>query len=113
MNTENTQMLKFYVQSADCRWVLLAPNLDAAAIRFAHCVLRDCVRNQTPSLANANLVDEDIYEDLVTQFGDTVLVSEAGFESEHLGIFATPEVLSRWHEQMENLQSIMRKREEG
>ena len=113
MNTENTPMLKFYVQSAACRWVLLAPDLDAAAIRFAHCVLRGCVRNQTPSLANAKLIDEDLYEELVAQFGDTVLVSESGFESEHLGIFATPEVLSRWHHQMETLESIMRKRDEG
>lgn len=111
MNTKNPPIPKYYVQSGPSQWVLLAPDLDAAAIRFAHCVLRDCVRNHQRPTSAARLIDHDIYESLMDRFGNTVIVSESGFEGDQIGIFATPEVLDRWHKQIEALETQLRKRD--
>ena len=101
-------MHKYYVQSDRSRWVLLAPDLDGAAIRFAHCVLRDCVKNHQRPTSSARLIDEEIYNSLLDRFGSTVIVSESGFEGDQIGIFATPEVLDRWHRQIDALETKMR-----
>jgi len=108
MKKENSMMQKYYVQSDQSRWVLLAPDLDGAAIRFAHCVLRDCVKNPT---STSQIVDREIYQSLLGRFGDTVVVSESGFEGDHIGIFATSEVLDRWNQQIEALETKMRNRD--
>ena len=110
MKKENLMMQKYYVQSDQSRWVLLAPDLDGAAIRFAHCVLRDCVKNQRPT-SSSRMIDEEIYQSLLGRFGDTVIVSESGFEGDQIGIFATPEVLDRWNKQIQALETKMRNRD--
>jgi hypothetical protein len=108
---ENSMMQKYYVQSDKSRWVLLAPDLDGAAIRFAHCVLRECVKDQELPEASSRLIDEEIYHCLLERFGDTVVVSESGFEGDQVGIFATPEVLDRWNKQIQALETKMRNRD--
>ena len=103
---------KYYVQSGPSRWVLLAPDLDGAAIRFAHCVLRDCVRSQHQPASAGGLIDETIYETLMDQFESTVVVSESGFEGDQIGIFATTEVLTRWRQQIGALETKIRDSED-
>ncbi len=104
-------MPKYYVQSDQSRWVLLAPDLDAAAIRFAHCVLRDCVKNHQRPASSSRMIDQEIYQSLLDRFGDTVIVSESGFDGTQIGIFATSEVLNRWNQQIENIETNMRDRD--
>jgi len=104
-------MQKYYVHSDQSRWVLLAPDLDGAAIRFAHCVLRDCVKNHQRPTSSSRMIDEEIYHSLLGRFGSTVIVSESGFEGEQIGIFATPEVLDRWNKQIRALENKMRDRD--
>ena len=104
-------MQKYYVQSDRSRWVLLAPDLDGAAIRFAHCVLRDCVKNHQRPASSSRMIDAEIYQSLLGRFGDTVIVSESGFEGEQIGLFATPEVLDRWNKQIQALETKMRDRD--
>jgi len=58
MKKENLMMQKYYVQSDQSRWVLLAPDLDGAAIRFAHCVLRDCVKNHQRPTSSSRIIDQ-------------------------------------------------------
>ena len=111
MKKENLMMQKYYVQSDQSRWVLLAPDLDGAAIRFAHCVLRDCVKNHQRPTSSSRMIDEEIYQSLLGRFGDTVVVSESGFEGDQIGIFATPEVLDRWNKQIQALETKMRNRD--
>ena len=101
-------MHKYYVQSGPSRWVLLAPDLDAAAIRFAHCVLRECVRNHQRPTSSKRMIDEEAYQSLQDRFDSTVVVSESGFEGDQTGIFATPEVLDRWRKQIDALEAKMR-----
>ena len=111
MKKENLLMQKYYVQSDKSRWVLLAPDLDGAAIRFAHCVLRDCVKNHQRPTSSSRMIDQEIYQSLLERFGSTVIVSESGFEGDQIGIFATPEVLERWDEQMQAIETKMRNRD--
>ncbi len=111
MTKKNPMMPKYYVHSAQSRWVLLAPDLDAAAIRFAHCVLRDCLKNHQRPTSSSRMIDQEIYQSLLGRFGDTVVVSETGFEGDQLGIFATPEVLDRWNQQITTLETKMRDRD--
>ena len=108
---KDTPLCKYYVQSGPSRWVLLAPDLDGAAIRFAHCVLRDCVRSQHRATSAGRLIDQQIYETLMDQFESTVVVSESGFEGDQIGIFATTEVLTRWRQQMDALETKIRNSE--
>lgn len=111
MTKENLMMQKYYVQSDQSRWVLLAPDLDGAAIRFAHCVLRDCVKNHQRPTSSSRMIDQEIYQSLLGRFGSTVVVSESGFEGDQIGIFATPEVLDRWNKQIAALETKMRNRD--
>lgn len=111
MKKENLMMQKYYVQSGQSRWVLLAPDLDAAAIRFAHCVLRDCLKNHQRPTSSSRMIDNEIYQSLLPRFGNTVVVSESGFDGDQIGIFATPEVLDRWNKQIDTLETKMRDRD--
>ena len=57
------------------------------------------------------MIDAEIYQSLLGRFGDTVIVSESGFEGEQIGLFATPEVLDRWNKQIQALETKMRDRD--
>jgi len=111
MSNTPTPLHKFYVQSEDHRWVLLAPDVEGAALRFAQLVLRGCVRGKQSVSPTMRLIDEVRYETIRTTFGQTVNVSESGFEGEHIGIFNCEDVIELWKQQMESLESIIRKME--
>lgn len=102
---------KFYVQSNDHRWVLLAPDVEAAALRFTQLVFRGCVRGKQSVSPTMRLIDEARYQKIAMTFGDTVDVSESGFQGERIGIFNCDDVIELWKQQMESLESIIRKME--
>lgn len=104
-------LFKYYVQSADHCWVLLAPDVEGAALRFAQLVLRGCVRGKQSVSPTMRLIDEVRYQKIETTFGETVDVSESGFEGAKIGIFDSPDVIELWKQQMESLESIIRKME--
>lgn len=104
-------MNKFYAQSANHFWVLSAPDVDGAALRFAQLVLRGCVRGKQSVSPKMRLVDEDRFQKIEASFDRQVFISESGFEGERIGIFDTVEVIDLWKQQMSSLESIIRKME--
>ena len=111
MSETKSPLLKFYVQSADHRWVLLAPDFEGAALRFAQLVLRGCVRGKQTVSPTMRLIDEVRYQKIESTFGETVDVSESGFDGDKVGIFNCPDVIELWKQQMDSLESIIRKME--
>jgi len=104
-------MQKFYVQSEDHRWVLLAPDVEGAALRFTQLVLRGCVRGKQTVSPTMRLIDEVRFQKIEMTFGETVNVSESGFEGEKIGIYNRADVIELWKQQMDSLESIIRKME--
>lgn len=102
---------KFYAQSADHRWVLSAPDVDGAALRFAQLVLRGCVRGKQTVSPSMRLVDDVRFEKIESTFDRQVYISESGFDGQRIGIFDTVEVIDLWKQQMDSLESIIRKME--
>lgn len=92
--------------------MLAAPDLDAAALRFTHCVLRDCIHDQNQPIPESGIVDDEKCQQLSAKLGDVVSVSESGFEGEKIGVFATEEVMERWNDQMSAIEMMMRSREQ-
>ncbi len=111
MSQSTPQLSKFYVQSADHRWVLLAPDVEGAALRFSQLVLRTCVRGKQSVSPKLSLIDETQFQKIVSTVGETVDVCESGFEGQKVGIFDAPDVIELWKQQMESLESIIRKME--
>ena len=111
MSEQTAPLQKYYVQSSDHRWVLLAPDVEAAALRFTQLVFRGCVRGKQSVSPTMRLIDEARYQKIATTFGETVNVSESGFQGEHIGIFDCSDVIELWKQQMESLESIIRKME--
>ena len=111
MSDQPELLQKFYVQSKDHRWVLLAPDVEGAALRFTQLVLRGCVRGKQSVSPTMRLIDEARYQKIEATFGETVDVSESGFAGERIGIFNCEDVIELWKQQMESLESIIRKME--
>lgn len=111
MSDQTAPLQKFYVQSEDHRWVLLAPDVEGAALRFTQLVLRGCVRGKQSVSPTMRLIDEARCKKIEATFGETVNVSESGFEGEHIGIFNCSDVIDLWKQQMESLESMIRKME--
>ena len=111
MSETKSPLQKFYVQSADHRWVLLAPDYEGAALRFAQLVFRSCVRGKQSVSPTMRLIDEVRYQKIESTFGEMVDVSESGFGGEKVGVFACDAVIELWKQQMNSLESIIRKME--
>ena len=111
MSNTATPLQKFYVQSEDHCWTLLAPDVEGAALRFTQLVFRSCVRGKQSVSPTMRLVDEVQFQKIEETFGETVNVSESGFEGEHIGIFNREDVIELWKQQMQSLESIIRKME--
>jgi len=111
MSESTSPLSKFYVQSNDHYWVLLAPDVEGAALRFAQLVLRSCVRGKQSVSPTMRLIDEIRYQKIESTFGETVDVSETGYEGEKVGIFDSEDVIELWKQQMDSLESIIRKME--
>ena len=111
MSDQTAPLQKFYVQSEDHRWVLLAPDVEGAALRFTQLVFRGCVRGKQSVSPTMRLIDEARYNKIEATFGETVDVSESGFEGERIGIFNCSDVIELWKQQMQSLESMIRKME--
>lgn len=111
MSQSKKPLAKFYAQSAEHRWVLLAPDVDGAALRFAQLVLRSCVRGKQSVSSKLRLIDDRQFQKTETTFDCQIFVSESGFEGERIGIYDTTEVIELWKQQMVSLESIIRKME--
>jgi hypothetical protein len=111
MSEQTPPLQKFYVQSNGHRWVLAAPDVEGAALRFTQLVLRGCVRGKQSVSPTMRLIDEARYQKIEATFGETVDVSESGFQGERVGIFYRADVIELWKQQMESLESIIRKME--
>lgn len=111
MSETTPPLTKFYALSAGHRWVLAAPDVDGAALRFAQLVLRSCVRGKQTVSSSMRLIDDQRFEKIEATFDRQVYISESGFEGERIGIFDTTEVIDLWKQQMNSLESIIRKME--
>ena len=111
MSESNTPLCKYYGRSAEHNYVFSAPDVDGAALRFAQLVLRSCVRGKQNVSSGIRLIDEEKFEKLAETFEENVYISESGFDGEHTGIFCSEEVLQLWKQQMESLESVIRKME--
>lgn len=102
-------MSKYYVQSNDIRWVLLAADYEGAALRFAQLTFQHVLKGQQKVTADFSLVDEDKFSVQRSQFGEKILISESGFNGQKVGIYESSAVIDRWRKQIHSLESMIRK----
>src|SRR5437762_3286332 len=93
-------MPKFYVQSGRLEMVLQARDSRCAAIWAAHRTL-----GQTLPFLCENENDYTVLADL-TQLGETILVSQRGFDREDAVTFETLDIVSEWNQLLVALDRI-------
>jgi hypothetical protein len=93
-------MPKFYVQSGDLKMVLQARDSRCAAIWAAHRTLSQSLPFLCEEPADyAELAD-------LTQLGETIRVSQRGFDRDDTAVFATLDVVSEWNQLLVALDKI-------
>lgn len=85
-------MPKFYVQSGRLEMVLQARDSRCAAIWAAHRTL-----SQTLPFLCENEVDYSLASD-VTKLGDTIRVSQRGFDRDDATFFETLDIVTEWNQ---------------
>jgi len=85
-------MPKFYVQSGSLQMVLQARDSRCAAIWAAHRTLGQSL----PFLCDKP-ADDTLLADL-TRLGDTIRVSQRGFDRDDASIFETLDVVTEWNQ---------------
>jgi hypothetical protein len=103
-------MAKFYVQSGNLQMVLTARDSRCAAIWAAH---------QTLSSTLPFLCEEaEDYRSLaeLTRLGDTIAVSQRGFDRQDARVFDTLDIVHEWNQllvSLDRLQAAVENRERG
>jgi hypothetical protein len=103
-------MAKFYVQSGNLQVVLTARDSRCAAIWAAH---------QTLSSTLPFLCEEaEDYRSLaeLTRLGDTIAVSQRGFDRQDARVFDTLDIVHEWNQllvSLDRLQAAVENRERG
>jgi hypothetical protein len=93
-------MPKFYVQSGNLKMVLQARDGRSAAIWAAHRTLSESL----PFLCDEP-ADYTHLADL-TRLGDTIRVSQRGFDSAHAAAFETLDIVTEWNQLLVALDRI-------
>lgn len=93
-------MAKFYVQSGNVRTVISADDAEKAALWTVHCAMRQVV----PVYDDEELSPSEKGEVAVVQgvrvLGNTIQVSEVGFDRPDCETIDTFELLVHWHQLM-------------
>lgn len=100
---------KFYVQSGGVKWVLLSPNIYKAATRFAQVLFQPTMRGQQTLGPKFSLINERAFCKKVQQLGKKIYISQSGFGGPKIGIFDTSEVVELYRNQIQKLESVLRK----
>lgn len=93
-------MAKYYVTSNLVRTLVEAADAEGAALWALHQTLTDSVESSGDSSTNRigfcqTIADDEIDQAFVT-WGETVLVSEQGFDHDDSGIFQLPDLLQSY-----------------
>jgi len=100
-------MPKFYVQSGSLEMVLQAKDTRCAAIWAAHRTL-----GQSLPFLCEDLTDYTRLADL-TRLGDTIRVSQRGFDRDDATVFGTLDVVSEWNRLLVALDRLANSAERG
>ncbi len=93
-------MAKFYVQSGNVRTLISAADTEKAALWAVHCAMRQVVpvyddEEQSPEeKCQLSVVDG------VRVLGNTIRISELGYDRDDAGELDTFDVLVQWHQLM-------------
>ncbi|MEZ6151481.1 MAG: hypothetical protein R3C09_15295 [Pirellulaceae bacterium] len=93
-------MAKYYVQSGNVRTLISAEDTEKAALWAVHCAMRQVV----PVYDDEELTPEEKSQlsvvDGVRVLGNTIRISELGFDREDSAELDTFELLVQWHQLM-------------
>lgn len=102
-------MQKFYVQSGDVQWLLMARDPSDAALKFVQRVMTGAhVKGKQPT-SSYRMVDRAVARKLVTALNGKIVVRQQGFSSPEIASFPTNDFLLKWQKQIENLEKLIRK----
>lgn len=101
--------LKFYVQSGEVRWTLLATSPGVAALQLVQKTLGTAVISHQKITGHLKIVDRLEVERLAGQLGTKIHVWEAGFGTSEAGLFDTDEIINCWLKQMSSIENLLRK----
>ncbi len=101
--------LKFYVQSGDVCWTLLATSPGVAALQLVQKTLGSAVISHQKITGHLQMIDRLEVERLAEQLGLKIHVCETGFGTSEAGLFETDEIINCWLKQMSAIENLLRK----
>ena len=102
-------MQKYYVQSGDVQWLLVANDPSDAALKFIQRVLAGShVKGKQP-VSSYRMVDRAVARKLVTALNRRIVIRQQGFSSPEIASFPTNEFLLKWQKQIQAVEKLVRK----
>lgn len=89
-------MAKFYVQSGTLRTVIDSPDFDRAALWAVHQAMQQ-IAPLDEEEATPDEKSQQLSQDGVIVLGDTIKISEIGFDRDDAAIVETFEAFHEWH----------------
>lgn len=100
---------KYYVQSANVEWILLATDPGVAALQLVQKTFEPAIKSHQKITSGLKMIDHIQVEKLAQPLADEIHVSQSGFGKTDAGTFTTNEVIECWLNQMSAIENLLRK----